>query len=83
MSARLYVGNLPFSATKEDILELFGPAARNVKLCTDRETGRPRGFGFVDYEGDLNEVLANFDGADFGGRTLRVREADAKPPRAR
>jgi RNA recognition motif-containing protein len=81
MTTRLYIGNLPFTATSQDILDFFGPSARNVKLCTDRETGRPRGFGFIDYDGDLNEVLSSFDGADFGGRSLRVREADAKPQR--
>ena len=75
---RLYVGNLPFDATNETIrtaFEAFG-AVHDVSLVTDRETGRPRGFGFV--EMDAEPALAAIQGLnekDFGGRNITVNEA--------
>jgi len=81
VSARLYVGNLPYNTTERELQDLFGPAASKAKIIIDRETGQSKGFGFLEYDGDLNAVLAEFDGIDFGGRTLRVREADPRPPR--
>lgn len=78
MRKTLYVGNLPYSASDDDIEELFSKhgAVHSIKLISDRETGRFRGFGFVEMDGD--EALAAMealDGTDFGGRTLRVNEA--------
>lgn len=83
---RLYVGNLPFSATTEDIrsaFEAFG-TVHEVSLVTDRETGRPRGFGFV--EMDASAASAAIDGLnnkDFGGRDLTVNEARERNDRGR
>ncbi len=83
----IYVGNLPFNSTEDDIRELFAPhgEVQSVKLITDRETGRPRGFGFVEMEGDAaTAAISALDGGDYGGRTLRVNEArerGARPPR--
>ena len=78
MAKRLFVGNLPFSATEEEIRELFegvGPVT-DLVLIADRETGRPRGFGFVEMEDDVAEkAVETLDGQDFGGRPLRVNEA--------
>lgn len=83
----IYLGNLPLAASEEDIKELFsrhGEVA-SVSLITDRETGRPRGFGFVEMEPEAAaRAIDALDGADFGGRNLRVNEArdrGARPPR--
>ena len=78
MSKSIYVGNLPFSASESEITELFSSHGNvlNVSLPTDRETGRPRGFGFVEMEdGDAVNAIQALDGTDFGGRDLRVNEA--------
>ena len=79
MGNKLYVGNLPFSTTEADLKELFEKhgAVSSVKIITDRETGRSRGFGFVEFEdassaGAAQQALA---GKDMGGRDLRVNEA--------
>lgn len=82
----IYVGNLPFSATEEEVAELFadfGPVER-VKLITDRETGRPRGFGFVTLadEAKVKDAAEAMDGHDFGGRALRVNPAEPREPRS-
>jgi RNA recognition motif-containing protein len=76
MSQKLYVGNLSFKATESEIENLFGQYGKvlSVKLITDRETGRPRGFGFVEME-DGSEAVTALDGHDLGGRSLRVNEA--------
>jgi RNA recognition motif-containing protein len=77
----LYVGNLPYSATEETIRELFSPhgEVHTVKLITDRETGVPRGFAFVEMEPTAaTAAIAALDGKDFGGRALRVDEARAR-----
>ena len=76
---KLYVGNLPFTASEEELRELFeqhGSTAL-VRVITDRETGRSRGFGFVEFDDDGNaeKALAALDGHDMGGRPLRVNEA--------
>ena len=75
---KIYVGNLPFTATEDEVRESFGAHGEviSVALITDRETGRPRGFGFVemDDDGALSAIQA-LDGKDMGGRTLRVNEA--------
>jgi len=80
----LYVGNLPFSATEEEIREFFAQygKVRSVKLVNDRETGRPRGFGFVEMgDGDADAAIEATNGAQFGGRSLRVNEAQPRAPR--
>jgi RNA recognition motif-containing protein len=81
----LYVGNLPFSATEDEIRGLFGQhgAVDSVKIITDRETGRPRGFAFVDMPPDAaQEAIAGLNGYAMSGRALRVNEARERPPRA-
>jgi len=78
MFKTIYVGNLPFSATEEELRELFGEhgTVTAVRLITNRETGRPRGFGFVDMAPEGADVAVEaLDGAEFGGRTLRISEA--------
>jgi len=79
---RLYVGNLPFSATDETVRALFSKhgTVEKVSLITDRETGRPRGFGFVEMSSaDAARAIQALNGADFGGRPLRVNEAQDRP----
>lgn len=78
---KIYVGNLPFSATDQEVEDLFATcgSVKSVALITDRETGRPRGFGFVEMESaDADKAIAELDGRDFGGRALRVNEAQEK-----
>ena len=79
---KIYVGNLPFSATEDEIKELFGQhgTVNSVALIMDRETGRPRGFGFIEVDdNDLAAMLQNLDGKEMDGRALRVNEAQDKP----
>ena len=78
---KLYVGNLPFSSSEEDVRELMAQYGQveSVNLIQDRETGRPRGFGFVEMETGADEAIEGLNGTDFGGRTLKVNEA--KPRR--
>ena len=82
----IYVGNLPFSASEDDVRELFaayGDVA-SVKLIDDRETGRFRGFGFIEMEdADAQSAIEALDGSDMGGRTLKVNEAKPRAPRPR
>ncbi len=78
----VYVGNLPFSATEEDVQALFDPhgTVNSVKLISDRETGRPRGFGFVEMdEVGANAAISALNGTDMDGRPLRVNEASQRP----
>ena len=82
---KIFVGNLDFSATEESIYSLFAPygAVESVHLATDRETGRSRGFAFVEMaEGDANKAIAALNGKNVGGRALNVNEARPKPERA-
>lgn len=79
MAVRLFVGNLPYNATEADLREHFaevGPVA-GVWVATDRETGRPRGFAFVEYEdrAAAEEAVRRFNNKPFGGRALAVNEA--------
>ena len=82
MSKKLYVGNLPFSSTEEDLKDLFGRhgAVASVAVITDRETGRPRGFAFVEMDeaSAADEAMRALDGSDLGGRNIRVNEANDK-----
>jgi RNA recognition motif-containing protein len=78
---KIYVGNLPFSATDSEIRELFGQhgTVESVSLITDRETGRPRGFGFVEMSrADASRAIQNLNGKELGGRPLRVNEAQER-----
>jgi RNA recognition motif-containing protein len=80
--AKIYVGNLPFTASEQDLRTLFGQygAVESVSLPTDRETGRPRGFGFVEMsQADSARAIQSLNGHDMGGRPLRVNEAQDKP----
>lgn len=83
MSKRLYVGNLPFSATQQEVLDEFSKHGKveDCKLITDRETGSPRGFGFVTFstEQEANAAMAALNGQNFGGRSLRISEAEDRP----
>ena len=84
MTQRIYVGNLPYTSNEEDVRQLFA-AYGDVVSCalpTDRETGRPRGFGFVEMSNEYaTKAIQELDGQDFGGRTLRVNEARPREPR--
>ncbi|MEF2146551.1 MAG: RNA-binding protein [Desulfovibrionaceae bacterium] len=86
MSKKIYVGNLPWSASEDEIRSAFGAFGQvlSVNLIEDRETGRPRGFGFVEMD-DSGALLAieNMDGKDFGGRNLKVNEAKPREERPR
>ena len=86
MGLRLYVGNLPFSADEDQVRALFeqeGRSVREVTLITDRDTGRPRGFGFVEMnsQDDADAAIRALNGQDFGGRPLTVNEARERRPR--
>ena len=85
MSKKLYVGNLPFSATEADLRELFEAhgSIESINVITDRETGRPRGFAFVEMEDteSATKAMQALDGRDMGGRNLKVNEANERPPR--
>ncbi|MGE4298854.1 MAG: RNA recognition motif domain-containing protein [Desulfovibrionaceae bacterium] len=85
MAKKIYVGNLPWSATEEDVRAAFATFGEviSVKIITDRETGRPRGFAFVEMEdAGASQAIEAMDGSDFGGRNLKVNEARPKPERA-
>jgi len=78
---KLFVGNLPFSATEDAIRALFAAhgTVESLALITDRDTGRPRGFGFVEMSNaDATRAMQALDGKDFGGRALKVNEAKAR-----
>lgn len=79
MAKKLYVGNLPFSATEEELRGVFERhgAVASVNVITDRETGRARGFAFVEMEDEsaAEAAMRALDGSDMGGRSLRVNEA--------
>ncbi len=82
MSKKIYVGNLPFSSSEEDLESLFGRhgTVASVNVITDRETGRPRGFAFVEMEsaGDADNAIRALDGTNLDGRDIRVNEAQDK-----
>jgi cold-inducible RNA-binding protein len=78
---KLYVGNLPFSATEDSVRALFSKhgTVEKVSMITDRETGRPRGFGFVEMSNaDASRAMQALDGTDFDGRPLKVNEAQER-----
>jgi len=80
---KLYVGGLPFRMTDERLLQLFaekGYSPASVRIITDRDTGRSRGFGFVELgpADDAQKAIAEFNGLDIDGRALQVNEARAQ-----
>ena len=84
MSKSLYVGNLPWSATEADVRDLFSTHGEvlSVKLITDRDTGRARGFGFVEMESSAaSAAVEALDNYSFGGRNLKVNEARPREER--
>jgi RNA recognition motif-containing protein len=75
---KLYVGNLPFTATEDGVRALFAThgSVDKVALINDRDTGRPRGFGFVEMsDSDASRAMQALNGADFEGRSLKISEA--------
>ena len=85
MPKRIYVGNLPFSATDEEVRQMFAEygSVNSVSLITDRETGRPRGFGFVEMEDgeEADNAISALHQTQMGGRSLNVNEARPREPR--
>jgi len=80
--AKIYVGNLPFTATDAELRTLFSEhgTVESVSLPIDRDSGRPRGFGFVEMsQSDASRAIQNLNGKELGGRALRVNEAQDKP----
>jgi len=79
LSNKLYVGNISFSSTEADLKDLFGRhgSVESVAVVTDRETGRSRGFAFVEMEDAhaAQDAIRALDGTDLGGRTIKVNEA--------
>ena len=83
---KIYVGNLPFTATEEEVRELFSDysSISSINLITDRDTGRFRGFGFLELEDDdAAAAIKDLNDKDFGGRPLKVNEARERQERPR
>ena len=87
MEAKLYVGNLPYSTTEDDLRSLFAQAGtvKSVSLITDRESGRSKGFGFVEMETseEAERAINMFHGSDLSGRALTVNVARPREERPR
>src|SRR3954466_9065683 len=85
MGKKLYVGNLPFSATDQILTDTFSQCGKveSAKIITDRDTGRSKGFGFVEMstEAEAADAIAKFNGADYDGRPMTVNEAKPMAPR--
>ncbi len=85
MGKKLYVGNLPYSATEQVLIDTFSQCGvvESAKIIVDRETGRSKGFGFVEMATDdeAAEAIKAFHGADYSGRSLTVNEARPQAPR--
>src|SRR2546428_8053715 len=85
MGKKLYVGNLPFNTTDESLNEIFSQAGsvQSAKIITDRDTGRSKGFGFVEMSSDQEaaDAIQKFNGAEYGGRNMTVAEAPPLAPR--
>jgi RNA recognition motif-containing protein len=82
---KIYVGNLPFSSSETDVRELFAEHGQvsDVAIITDRDTGQPRGFGFVEMPSDseASNAITKLNGFDMGGRQLNVNEAKPREDR--
>jgi cold-inducible RNA-binding protein len=85
MSKKIYVGNLPWSTTSAELEQMFAQhgTVRSAEVISDRETGRSRGFGFVEMESEegMNQAIQALNGLDMGGRPLTVNEARERTPR--
>jgi RNA recognition motif-containing protein len=84
MAKKLYVGNLPYSATEDELRELFAQhgTVHSVSVISDRETGQPRGFAFVEMDDEGGTAaIAALEQSEFGGRRLRVNEARPREER--
>ena len=85
MVVSIYVGNLPFSTDQSSLQSLFAPYGNvtSAKVMTDRDTGRPRGFGFVEMESsdDARKAISALDGTELDGRKLRINEAEKRTQR--
>ncbi|MCB1277220.1 RNA-binding protein [Prosthecobacter sp.] len=85
MNTKMYVGNLPFTATEDDVRALFTDygTVTDIHLPMDRDSGRPRGFAFVtmDSQTAMNEAIRGLNEKDFGGRNLTINEARPKEDR--
>jgi cold-inducible RNA-binding protein len=77
MKTKLYVGNLSFETTETELKELFDQtgSVETVRIITDRDTGRSKGFGFVEMQEGGDKAIAQMNGRDFKGRALTVNEA--------
>ncbi len=86
MGKKLYVGNLPFSATEELLTDKFAECGTvdSAKIITDRDSGRSKGFGFVEMSNDqeAQTAIEKFDGQDFDGRNIKVNEARPQESRS-
>jgi len=86
MAKKLYVGNLPYSATEDSLMNKFSQfgTVDSVRIITDRDTGRSKGFGFVEMssDDDASRAVNEMNGKEFEGRTLTVNEARPQEPRA-
>lgn len=82
---KIYVGNLPFSASDDEVRTLFSQygEVESVQLITDRDTGRPRGFGFVEMSSGADEAIQALHDSEMGGRSLNVNEARPRTERPR
>jgi len=82
MGNRLFVGNLPYAVTELELRDIFGAhgTVTEAKIVTDRDTGRPRGFGFVEMssEAEAKKAMEELNGRDVQGRPLAVREAEER-----
>ncbi len=83
---KIYVGNLSFETTDNELREIFGQygEVHDVNLIADRQTGRPRGFGFVEIRNEqaAREAIGALDGTEVGGRHIKVNEAKPRPERS-
>ncbi|HMN68060.1 MAG TPA: RNA-binding protein [Bdellovibrionales bacterium] len=86
MGKKLYIGNLPYSISEQDLRDPFSECGtvESVKIITDRETGRSKGFAFVEMSSDdeAAKVITNFNGATMDGRQMRISEARPQEPRS-
>jgi RNA recognition motif-containing protein len=86
MSTRLFVGNLSFGTNELELRDVFGQSGQvlEVKLVTDRETGRSRGFAFVEMSSadEADKAISELNGRELGGRTLKVNQAESRPARS-
>ena len=86
MGTRLYIGNMSWDTTEDNLMALLTEGGRTVTdlhVVADRETGRPRGFAFAEFgnEADAQSAIADLDGKDLDGRALKVNEAQERKPR--